>query len=175
MNACCTRTFQSWDVTRKSLAFRSSLGTKVCRYNWHSAGSLGWPFPVLKYKYIFSNKIYGRNFIKQHSETVMARNSQNADCSLRKNIILSFYHNFRQTFVPCCSFCWTRRKQLKLFLATCVLLFYRILARLYSRLSSCVHSRRTELTCNKLTQLHHVLLVARVSVKKLIGCRQWRN
>jgi len=24
-------------------------GTKVRRYNWHSAGSLGWPFPVLKY------------------------------------------------------------------------------------------------------------------------------
>jgi len=23
------------------------------RYNWHSAGSLGWPFPMLKYKYIF--------------------------------------------------------------------------------------------------------------------------
>jgi len=27
---------------------------KVCRYNWHSAGSIGWPFPVLKYKYIFA-------------------------------------------------------------------------------------------------------------------------
>jgi len=23
------------------------------RYNWHSAGSLGWPFPMLKYKDIF--------------------------------------------------------------------------------------------------------------------------
>ena len=28
-------------------------GTKVCRYNWRSAGSLGWPFPVLKHKYNF--------------------------------------------------------------------------------------------------------------------------
>ena len=28
---------------------------KACRYNWHSAGSLGWPVPMLKYrpKYIF--------------------------------------------------------------------------------------------------------------------------
>jgi len=26
---------------------------KVCRYNWHSAGSLGWSFPMIKYKYIF--------------------------------------------------------------------------------------------------------------------------
>jgi len=31
-------------------------GMKVCRYNWHSAGSLGWPFPTLKYKYIFRIK-----------------------------------------------------------------------------------------------------------------------
>jgi len=46
-------------------------GTKVRRYNWHSAGSLGWPFPMLKYEYIFSNKIYGSNFIKHHSEAVM--------------------------------------------------------------------------------------------------------
>ena len=31
-------------------------GTKVCRYNWHSAGSLCWPFPMLKYEYIFQIK-----------------------------------------------------------------------------------------------------------------------
>jgi len=30
--------------------------TKVCRHNWHSAGSLGWPSAVLKYKYIFQTK-----------------------------------------------------------------------------------------------------------------------
>jgi len=29
---------------------------KVCRYNWHSAGSLGWPFSTLKYKYFFQIK-----------------------------------------------------------------------------------------------------------------------
>jgi len=29
----------------------------------------------------FSHKIYGSNFIKQHSGTVMACNYQNADCS----------------------------------------------------------------------------------------------
>jgi len=31
-------------------------GTKVCRYNWHSAGSLGRSFTMLKYKYIFQIK-----------------------------------------------------------------------------------------------------------------------
>ena len=46
-------------------------GTKVRRYNRGSAGSLGWPFPMLKYKYIFRKKIHGSSFIRQHSETVM--------------------------------------------------------------------------------------------------------
>jgi len=32
------------------------LGRKLCRYNWHSADSLGWPFPVLECKYIFQIK-----------------------------------------------------------------------------------------------------------------------
>jgi len=47
----------------------------------------------------FSNKIYGSNFIKQHSDTVMVWNYQNADCSLRKNYCV-IYYNFRHTFVP---------------------------------------------------------------------------
>jgi len=29
---------------------------KVCRYNWHSAGSLSWPIPMIKYKFIFQIK-----------------------------------------------------------------------------------------------------------------------
>jgi len=33
-----------------------------------------------------SSKIYESNFIKQHSETVMIRNYQNAACSLRKKM-----------------------------------------------------------------------------------------
>ena len=33
------------------------LGTTACRYSWLSAGStLGWPFPMIKYKYIFQIK-----------------------------------------------------------------------------------------------------------------------
>jgi len=67
-----------------SCAF-GKYGMKVRRYNWHSAGSLSWPFPVLNV--YFSNKTYGSNFIKQHSETVMVWNYQNADWSLRKNIV----------------------------------------------------------------------------------------
>jgi len=35
---------------------RTTRGTKVRRYNWHSAGSLGGQFPMLKYKYLFQIK-----------------------------------------------------------------------------------------------------------------------
>jgi len=49
----------------------------------------GWLFQTLKLVF-FQIKTYGSNFIKQHSETVMARSRQNADCSFRKKIIVSF-------------------------------------------------------------------------------------
>jgi len=58
----------SWATVNAAVTTRRKV---LCRYNWHSAGSLGWPVPMLKYYYIFSNKIYGRNFIKEQSETVM--------------------------------------------------------------------------------------------------------
>jgi len=48
----------------------------------------------------FSNKIYGSNFTKQHSETVMVCNYQNADCSLRKKIIASFIIIFGTLSLP---------------------------------------------------------------------------
>ena len=38
------------------LCARRAWGTKMCRYNWHSAGSPGWPFPMLNKKYIFQIK-----------------------------------------------------------------------------------------------------------------------
>ena len=50
--------------------------------------------------YVKSN-IYGRNFIKQQSETAIVCNYQNADCSLRKKNYCVIYCNFRHTFVPC--------------------------------------------------------------------------
>jgi len=48
----------------------------------------------------FSNKIYGSNFIKQHSETIMVSKYQNADYSLRKKFYRVIYYNFLHTFVP---------------------------------------------------------------------------
>jgi len=49
----------------------SSIGNESVPIQLASDGSLGWPFSSLKYKYIFWNNIYGSNFIKQHSETVI--------------------------------------------------------------------------------------------------------
>jgi len=39
----------------------------VRRYNWHGAGSLGWPFPVLKYKYISQIK---------YTETILSNSTR---------------------------------------------------------------------------------------------------
>ena len=52
----------------KQVQNRGIYGMKVCRYNWHSAGSLGWPFTMLKYKYI--SQIKHTEAINQQSETV---------------------------------------------------------------------------------------------------------
>jgi len=40
---------------------------KVCRYNWHSAASMGWPFPMLKYEYIFEIK---------HTEAILSNSTR---------------------------------------------------------------------------------------------------
>jgi len=43
----------------------------VCRYNWHSAGSLGWPFPMLKYEYIYRIK---------YTETILSISTRKLLC-----------------------------------------------------------------------------------------------
>ena len=60
-----------------------------------------WPFPMLKYKYILLNKIYGSSCIKQHSETVRFEISKMLIAVLKDKFII--YYNFRHTFVRCCA------------------------------------------------------------------------
>ena len=78
------------------------IGNEVCRYNWHSAGSMGWPFPMLNINIFFKQKKYGSNFSKQHSKTIMVRNYKNADCSLKINFV-SFIIIFGTLSVPVAS------------------------------------------------------------------------
>ena len=59
--------------------------TQVCRYNMAQCRLHGLAIFNIKTMNIFSDKIYGSNFIKQHSETVMIWNYQNADCTFAKN------------------------------------------------------------------------------------------
>ena len=56
----------------------------------------------------FSNETHESNFIRQHSETVTAWNSQNADdCSFEKyEFVVLFCCNFPHTFVPCLKLEW---------------------------------------------------------------------
>ena len=66
----------------------------------NTAGSMVWLFPMLKYKYIFSNKICRSNFIKQHSKTAMVWNQQNANCRLKNKFIVSFIVIFGMLSFP---------------------------------------------------------------------------
>jgi len=56
----------------------------------------------------FSNETHESNFIRQHSETVTAWNSQNADdCSFEKyEFVVLFCCNFPHAFVPCLKLEW---------------------------------------------------------------------
>jgi len=36
--------------------FLKFIKSRFSIYDWHSAGSLGWPFPMLQYKYVFQTK-----------------------------------------------------------------------------------------------------------------------
>ena len=85
-----------WSLTYKHSLFNrchcskhfSLLTNKMAaETSWHSASSLLWPFPMLKYKYIF--KIKYTEAILSNS-TVMVWNYQDADWSSRKKIIVSF-------------------------------------------------------------------------------------
>ena len=53
---CLSTDFSHQKGIKVSRRRHSLYATKVCRYNWHSAGSLGWPFPMIKYKYFFQIK-----------------------------------------------------------------------------------------------------------------------
>jgi len=88
---------------------RSSTGNERAPIQLAQCWFLGLVISNAKILIYFSNKIYGSNFINQHSETVMVWNYQNTDCSLRKTLLHNkvyynyynyIYYNFRYTFVP---------------------------------------------------------------------------
>jgi len=51
-----TRLEKALHLTQTITPTLSVIGNEMCRYSWHSAGSMGWPFPMLEYKYIFQAK-----------------------------------------------------------------------------------------------------------------------
>jgi len=89
----------------------------VCRYNWHSAGFLCWPFPVLKYKCIFQI-----NIRKQFCQTALGncyglKSTKMIIADLKKNkLVVSFIMIFGtlslriiiQSVRRRASICWNR-------------------------------------------------------------------
>jgi len=66
------------------------------RYSWHSVGSLGWPFAMLKYYYIFQTKCTEAIVSNSTRKLLWFEITKNVDCSFRKKLLL----HFRHTFVP---------------------------------------------------------------------------
>jgi len=61
------------------------------RYNWHNAGSLGWPFPMLKYKHIFRRK-YTKAILSISSRKLLL-------FEITKMLIALYKNNFIVSFV----------------------------------------------------------------------------
>jgi len=78
-------------------------GTKVCRYSRHSAGSLGRPFPMLKYKYISEIKYTEAIFLSDSARKTVTDFLKLPNCRLqfKNNFFRVICYNFRHTFVPC--------------------------------------------------------------------------
>jgi len=85
---------QSWNIISNSRERKCTDTLAQCRLP-------GMAISYAKIFIYFSYKIYGSDFIRQHSETVMDRNYQNIDFSLRKKFYCFHLLQFSATFVPC--------------------------------------------------------------------------
>ena len=82
-------TVQNFSMRAASVRAHVAMGTKVCRYNWHSAGSLSWPFPIPKYKYIFLIK-YTEAILSNGTRTLLWFEINKMLIAVEKKIIASF-------------------------------------------------------------------------------------
>jgi len=70
-----------------------------CVRNWQSAASLPWPFPALKYKYIFQIKYTEAILSNSSRKRLWFEISKMMIVVLRSKFIVLIYYNFRRTFV----------------------------------------------------------------------------
>ena len=82
------------------LTHGASEETKACRYSWHSAGSLGWPFPAMKYKYIFFKYNTRKQFYQPALRNCHGLNLPQCRLQFKKKRYCVVYYNLRHTFVP---------------------------------------------------------------------------
>ena len=71
----------------------------VPRYSWHSACSLGWPFPMLRYKCIFQVK-YTEATLSNSTRKLSWFEITKRWLQFKKKNYRVIYYNFRHTFVP---------------------------------------------------------------------------
>ena len=73
----------------------------MCRYNWHSAGSVGCPFPVVKYEYILQVSLnYTEPILSNRTRKLLRSEITKMLIALYNKLIYCvIYYNFRDTFV----------------------------------------------------------------------------
>ena len=103
---CIAITFISLVRPTGGLFYESLQGTKVCRYNWHSAGFRGPTISNAEIYMYFSNKIYGNNFFYSTRRLLRFEITKMLIADLKKNkfivliiIIFRFFAHFRSYFL----------------------------------------------------------------------------
>jgi len=110
----CTAATATWRMSSETLSERSPFPLRdnthqrsrvhnsVCRYSWHSVGSLGWPFPVLKCRYIFQIKYTEAILSNSTRELLWFEITKMLIAVLGRNYRV-IYYNFWHTFFPHCT------------------------------------------------------------------------
>jgi len=86
--------------TRLRLCMKDNkyLYSAVFRYNWQSASSIGWLFPIIKHKYILQIKCTEAILSNSNCKLLRLENSKIL-ISVKKTYCV-IYYNFWHTFLP---------------------------------------------------------------------------
>jgi len=93
-------TTDTHELQTKQVFRHLQQGMKVCRYNYHSASSMGWPFEMLKYWYIFQIKYMEAILSNSTRKLLRLEISKMLTAFLKNNVIVLFIIIFSTLSFP---------------------------------------------------------------------------